>query len=100
AMCFFFFSSRRRHTRFSRDWSSDVCSSDLASTDPRPTVVQGVRLTPGLTLLLDVPVLDGEDLAAIETAARPLLDELRRRGLLTTDPSPAYPPADTSRRSP
>src|SRR5690606_1641227 len=28
----FFFSSRRRHTRFSRDWSSDVCSSDLFST--------------------------------------------------------------------
>src|SRR2546422_7221025 len=26
----FFFSSRRRHTRCSRDWSSDVCSSDLA----------------------------------------------------------------------
>src|SRR5690606_41087907 len=25
----YFFSSRRRHTRFSRDWSSDVCSSDL-----------------------------------------------------------------------
>src|SRR5690606_41153364 len=29
---FFFFSSRRRHTRFSRDWSSDVCSSDLADS--------------------------------------------------------------------
>src|SRR2546429_6804479 len=28
-ICFFFFSSRRRHTRCSRDWSSDVCSSDL-----------------------------------------------------------------------
>src|SRR5690606_40830893 len=28
----FFFSSRRRHTRFSRDWSSDVCSSDLTVT--------------------------------------------------------------------
>src|SRR5260370_13686957 len=27
---FFFFSSRRRHTRFKCDWSSDVCSSDLA----------------------------------------------------------------------
>src|SRR5207302_2237771 len=27
----FFFSSRRPHTRFSRDWSSDVCSSDLHS---------------------------------------------------------------------
>src|SRR2546430_16750176 len=28
-MCRFFFSSRRRHTRFDCDWSSDVCSSDL-----------------------------------------------------------------------
>src|SRR5207249_4030687 len=28
-VCFFFFSSRRRHTRSKRDWSSDVCSSDL-----------------------------------------------------------------------
>src|SRR5207247_8283870 len=28
---FFFFSSRRRHTRSTRDWSSDVCSSDLAA---------------------------------------------------------------------
>src|SRR6266508_7043306 len=27
--CVFFFSSRRRHTRWPRDWSSDVCSSDL-----------------------------------------------------------------------
>src|SRR6266480_4348888 len=29
-MFFFFFSSRRRHTRLTCDWSSDVCSSDLA----------------------------------------------------------------------
>src|SRR6266487_6211013 len=28
-LCFFFFSSRRRHTRWTGDWSSDVCSSDL-----------------------------------------------------------------------
>src|SRR5438105_11946478 len=28
-LSFFFFSSRRRHTRSTRDWSSDVCSSDL-----------------------------------------------------------------------
>src|SRR5204862_643092 len=35
---FFFFSSRRRHTRSLRDWSSDVCSSDLPpqSKDRRP----------------------------------------------------------------
>src|SRR5690606_20547877 len=32
-------SSRRRHTRFSRDWSSDVCSSDLATPAPPPTPV-------------------------------------------------------------
>src|SRR6266487_4072187 len=31
-MIFFFFSSRRRHTRWTGDWSSDVCSSDLAET--------------------------------------------------------------------
>src|SRR3712207_4986891 len=31
-MLFFFFSSRRRHTRYWRDWSSDVCSSDLPLT--------------------------------------------------------------------
>src|SRR3712207_2339265 len=29
---YFFFSSRRRHTRYWRDWSSDVCSSDLLDT--------------------------------------------------------------------
>src|SRR6266542_2059510 len=32
---FFFFSSRRRHTRCYRDWSSDVCSSDLPRSDSR-----------------------------------------------------------------
>src|SRR5256886_5381081 len=31
---FFFFSSRRRHTRFDCDWSSDVCSSDLLTLVP------------------------------------------------------------------
>src|SRR2546429_4588686 len=36
ALCFFFFSSRRRHTRCSRDWSSDVCSSDLPEEGIRP----------------------------------------------------------------
>src|SRR5690606_40326156 len=46
---FFFFSSRRRHTRFSRDWSSDVCSSDL----PAPPVggtgrsIASVGILPG-----------------------------------------------------
>src|SRR2546430_4705428 len=39
---FFFFSSRRRHTRFDCDWSSDVCSSDLTSSVPAPKVRHGV----------------------------------------------------------
>src|SRR6201996_6828855 len=41
--CFFFFSSRRRHTRFDCDWSSDVCSSDLAVRNSgAEAVVEGV----------------------------------------------------------
>src|SRR5690606_39439155 len=40
--CFFFFiSSRRRHTMFSRDWSSDVCSSDLVQQFSGQGPVQG-----------------------------------------------------------
>src|SRR6266446_9881980 len=35
-MSFFFFSSRRRHTRLQGDWSSDVCSSDLAGGRREP----------------------------------------------------------------
>src|SRR6266498_5499479 len=41
---YFFFSSRRRHTRCGRDWSSDVCSSDLA--DPAFVVPPGGLLDP------------------------------------------------------
>src|SRR3712207_102008 len=40
---FFFFSSRRRHTRYWRDWSSDVCSSDLAALpDMRLPIAYGL----------------------------------------------------------
>src|SRR5690606_40439484 len=43
----FFFSSRRRHTRFSRDWSSDVCSSDLdtAGLEEAPPGSIAARMT-------------------------------------------------------
>src|SRR5437762_8827681 len=38
----FFFSSRRRHTRYIGDWSSDVCSSDLCTAnETRPCASQG-----------------------------------------------------------
>src|SRR3712207_7027073 len=49
----FFFSSRRRHTRYWRDWSSDVCSSDLPGEGPAvpfaKTLVQRLPL-PRLTI--------------------------------------------------
>src|SRR5258707_15499668 len=45
----FFFSSRRRHTRYWRDWSSDVCSSDLIT---RAEVVLGVGGTLVIAALL------------------------------------------------
>src|SRR5260370_16190881 len=38
---YFFFSSRRRHTRFKCDWSSDVCSSDLGWLEVRPVGKSG-----------------------------------------------------------
>src|SRR5436309_15346818 len=47
----FFFSSRRRHTRFSRDWSSDVCSSDLNGT--RLSVLSTETATEGCVMKPD-----------------------------------------------
>src|SRR5205809_3944889 len=50
AQCFvervseFFFSSRRRHTRCSRDWSSDVCSSDLSVAMMAMTTRSSIRV--------------------------------------------------------
>src|SRR5690606_39454552 len=48
----FFFSSRRRHTRFSRDWSSDVCSSDLCLDSFKTGCQAGAMTTRDLEHLL------------------------------------------------
>src|SRR5690348_17939562 len=46
-MCyFFFFSSRRRHTRWTGDWSSDVCSSDLFRVDLSDALASARSLAP------------------------------------------------------
>src|SRR5262249_44659674 len=59
--CSFFFSSRRRHTRLVSDWSSDVCSSDLAVTllGVLASVVSSRQITAVLTVIggLLTPVL-------------------------------------------
>src|SRR2546430_7162822 len=69
SVLFFFFSSRRRHTRFDCDWSSDVCSSDLADCARHSALgarrpaevlrsskfqVQGSKLIAALTLNLEL----------------------------------------------
>src|SRR2546421_214356 len=55
---FFFFSSRRRHTRSDRDWSSDVCSSDLIvfALVGAPAALRYYRGGVGLVIGLSVAV--------------------------------------------
>src|SRR5216684_4916934 len=56
-LCFvFFFSSRRRHTRCSRDWSSDVCSSDLVGDGTPGGNTLGTK-TVGAGVLLSLTVM-------------------------------------------
>src|SRR5207249_7886123 len=66
----FFFSSRRRHTRSKRDWSSDVCSSDLDWLVPT-TLCHAVR-----SFL--IPQLISRYSAAQSAAARRVVFTLRR----------------------
>src|SRR5689334_23921386 len=60
--CLFFFSSRRRHTRWNCDWSSDVCSSDLSLDVPHRVQRAGHELE-GDLVLGDVDPLGDVDLA-------------------------------------
>src|SRR5690606_16605284 len=65
------FSSRRRHTRFSRDWSSDVCSSDLAQIrlaadhDIQPARQRATEGIPGLAAH-DDRLAEGHGLEVLE----------------------------------
>jgi DNA-binding transcriptional MerR regulator len=71
-----------------RFWT--VPPAEPSPVESIPTVVHGVRLAPGVTLLLDGNASpEADDLAALARAARPVLEELRRRGLLTVPPVPA-----------
>src|SRR5205809_2811343 len=80
---FFFFSSRRRHTRCSRDWSSDVCSSDLGKETNRLAIFDGLRVAAADFLLLNLAAVhaQGEQLpvgAAAEEHGRLPRDEIGR----------------------
>src|SRR5689334_25436882 len=47
-LIFFFFSSRRRHTRWNCDWSSDVCSSDLPERPERLSAIEDQLIASGI----------------------------------------------------
>src|SRR2546429_4078131 len=54
---FFFFSSRRRHTRCSRDWSSDVCSSDLTGTTKLTFSMESIASREkNATVIMPIPI--------------------------------------------
>src|SRR6267378_5940025 len=72
---FFFFSSRRRHTRSLRDWSSDVCSSDLELELVDVRLVEDERRSEDH---LGLPVRALDDLVAAELAGLERLADLAR----------------------
>src|SRR2546430_16517495 len=98
--CLFFFSSRRRHTRFDCDWSSDVCSSDLmdgelvildeqgrpsfqrlqnrARIGRAPEIRHASVETPGTLYLFDLMAVEGFDLRSLPPVKR---KALLRKGL-------------------
>src|SRR2546430_10791696 len=86
---YFFFSSRRRHTRFDCDWSSDVCSSDLCWAAPQATrrltvlpnsIVHSVIYDAGKNRVTGVRVVDTVTKQTQEYQARVVRSEERRVG--------------------
>src|SRR2546430_2669772 len=73
---FFFFSSRRRHTRFDCDWSSDVCSSDLAAVRPSGRGSRTIRtdLTWRATLRATVPLASAQHSSRRTASSRRLME--------------------------
>src|SRR5699024_7423423 len=72
----FFFSSRRRHTRSKRDWSSDVCSSDLSCIESRADALQAGLLERAKTLI--------DEFCAYEYASQADFSDLSRVNIAYT----------------
>src|SRR2546430_13674102 len=96
-MLFFFFASRRRHTRFDCDWSSDVCSSDLSPAPMRfdygtrcgldPAIhccpdgyaMEGLTYTQNKFMCAHLPPADANDLCHLRSEERRVGKECRSR---------------------
>src|SRR5260370_6094663 len=65
----FFFSSRRRHTRFKCDWSSDVCSSDLDGTVRELGVALAEAASFGANAASGGPAASGEEVSFREQSS-------------------------------
>src|SRR5256886_7282380 len=76
---FFFFSSRRRHTRFDCDWSSDVCSSDLGAGQFGEVYlrIEALGRGAGFEFVDDVVggAIPGQYIPAVEKGVRQVLAE-------------------------
>src|SRR6478672_12978739 len=62
---YFFFSSRRRHTRSDRDWSSDVCSSDLVALADQLAALPYLEASPNIIELARERKLRAVDVAKV-----------------------------------
>src|SRR3989337_4539366 len=97
----FFFSSRRRHTRCYRDWSSDVCSSDLplrAEPGDRRLAVGGAALeAPGRSGQSDGRGRQRGGGPGVLAAGRPAADQRARAGAGAQDVGGGNPPGGPRR---
>src|SRR5215510_16230044 len=75
---FFFFSSRRRHTRLPRDWSSDVCSSDLFAPDLPALRIDHLSSPSPFTALGAKGLGEGNTMSAPVAIANAVADALGR----------------------
>src|SRR2546422_7850869 len=75
-MIIFFFSSRRRHTRCSRDWSSDVCSSDLEVNASAECLEAVVAVLPSMRQATVAPLYGNGGYAVKAAVPREALPEV------------------------
>src|SRR2546421_3908578 len=83
-LCVFFFSSRRRHTRSDRDWSSDVCSSDLRRLRCAAHILN-LAVTKGISVV-DESIKKAREFASHIRRSQPCFEELKKIFVMKNKP--------------